>query len=115
MIFSGNVTTEPNPADEIDYRTLLEEERLRLQQKLTAGGVGVATGGQGTPDASKIASWRGEAKSPTEQAQEALEAVESALRRLDDGTYGRCEHCGELVAPERLEALPATRRCVKCA
>jgi hypothetical protein len=109
------VTTEPNPADEIDYRNLLEEERLLLQQKLTAGGGGVATGGQGTPDASKIASWRGEAKSPTVQAQEALGEVEGALRRLDDGTYGRCEGCGELVAPERLEALPATRNCVKCA
>jgi hypothetical protein len=108
------VTTEPNPADEIDYRNLLEEERFLLQQKLTAGGGGVATGGQ-TPDASKIASWRGEAKSPTVQAQEALEEVEGALRRLDDGTYGRCEGCGELIAPERLEALPATRRCVKCA
>ncbi len=115
LIFSGNVTTRPTPADEIDYRSLLEEERSLLQRKLSADGGGVTTGGQGTPDSSKVASWRGEAKSPTVQAQEALGEVESALQRLDDGIYGRCEGCGDLVAPERLEALPAARFCVTCA
>lgn len=42
-----------------------------------------------------------------------LEAVERALRRLDDGTYGSCEACHQPIADERLEAEPATRFCVQ--
>jgi RNA polymerase-binding transcription factor DksA len=38
-----------------------------------------------------------------------------ALRRMDDGTYGYCESCGQPVAKARLEAIPFTRHCVKCA
>ena len=39
--------------------------------------------------------------------------MERALRRLDDGTYGRCEVCQEPIADERLAAQPATRFCVR--
>ena len=49
------------------------------------------------------------------QIVQQLAAVEAALGRLDDGTYGVCEVCGEPIAEERLEALPATTRCVRCA
>jgi hypothetical protein len=44
----------------------------------------------------------------------AIEARE-ALIRLDNGSYGICESCGHSIAPARLEALPFTRYCVKCA
>lgn len=47
-------------------------------------------------------------------ASEALAEIESALARLDDGTYGNCVDCGERIASERLEALPAAARCVDC-
>lgn len=40
-----------------------------------------------------------------------LADVERALARLDDGTYGRCEMCGQALPDERLAAAPATRRC----
>ena len=40
--------------------------------------------------------------------------MEAALERLDNGTYGTCEVCGELIAIERLEALPETRMCLEC-
>jgi RNA polymerase-binding transcription factor DksA len=38
-----------------------------------------------------------------------------ALRRMDNGTYGHCENCGRAIAKARLEAIPYTRFCVKCA
>jgi DnaK suppressor protein len=44
----------------------------------------------------------------------ASEASE-ALRRMDEGTYGTCQGCGQPIAKARLEALPFTRFCVKCA
>ncbi len=39
----------------------------------------------------------------------------AALRRLDEGTFGRCERCGNEIPAERLRAVPATRYCVACA
>jgi len=41
-----------------------------------------------------------------------LSDVEHALRRLDDGTYGICEACGQPIADDRLEAMPAARFCM---
>jgi RNA polymerase-binding transcription factor DksA len=38
-----------------------------------------------------------------------------ALRRMDEDAYGVCENCGQAIAKARLEAIPYTRYCVKCA
>ena len=43
-----------------------------------------------------------------------LAAVEAALARLDDGTYGRCVRCGRPIGPERLDALPWAAQCIDC-
>jgi RNA polymerase-binding transcription factor DksA len=48
------------------------------------------------------------------RCREALEEIEEALRLIDRGEYGRCSVCGTAVPYERLEAVPATRRCVSC-
>jgi DnaK suppressor protein len=46
--------------------------------------------------------------------REKLELIEQALQRLTDGSYGRCEKCGEPINPERLEALPYATQCIRC-
>ena len=38
-----------------------------------------------------------------------------ALAKLEDGTYGRCDHCGGLIAPGRLEVAPESALCIECA
>lgn len=43
-----------------------------------------------------------------------LEQVERALERLDGGTYGCCESCGQPIEPERLNVLPHTPHCLAC-
>jgi DnaK suppressor protein len=40
--------------------------------------------------------------------------IDRALEKLDEGTYGRCDDCGEDIPPARLEAIPATSLCVQC-
>lgn len=40
--------------------------------------------------------------------------VLAALRRLDEGSYGRCVVCGQPLPDERLEARPEAARCVRC-
>ena len=37
-----------------------------------------------------------------------------ALARLRDGGYGKCEECGEAIAPGRLKAMPEVITCVRC-
>ncbi len=43
-----------------------------------------------------------------------LSAIDAALARLDDGTYGRCTACHQPIAPGRLEALPWAALCIDC-
>lgn len=47
-------------------------------------------------------------------ARELLEQNQTALRRLDEGKYGRCESCGNPIGKARLEAFPKATMCVKC-
>lgn len=49
-----------------------------------------------------------------ELARATIEDVDRALAKMDDGTYGRCDHCGEEIDRSRLEALPAARLCLDC-
>ncbi|HEV2387996.1 MAG TPA: TraR/DksA family transcriptional regulator [Candidatus Acidoferrales bacterium] len=50
-----------------------------------------------------------------EQEQKTLREIEAALNRMDRGSYGVCESCGEPIPEARLRALPWARYCVKCA
>lgn len=50
-----------------------------------------------------------------ERGRRSLEEIDAALRRISEGTYGRCERCGRPIPVARLRALPATRFCVECA
>ena len=40
--------------------------------------------------------------------------IKEALTRIDDGSYGKCEECGEKIGRERLEARPVTTLCIDC-
>jgi DnaK suppressor protein len=44
-----------------------------------------------------------------------LADVERAIAKLADGTYAQCDHCGEAISPERLEAIPWASLCILCA
>jgi DnaK suppressor protein len=43
-----------------------------------------------------------------------LKDVVSALQKLEQGSFGECERCGESIAEKRLEALPFARYCIEC-
>ena len=43
-----------------------------------------------------------------------LRAIEEAVHRIDQGTYGVCMDCENNIAPARLEAVPWTRVCIDC-
>jgi len=49
-----------------------------------------------------------------ENEERQLAAIDAALARIDDGTYGACASCGQPIGEERLEALPWTTQCIDC-
>jgi DnaK suppressor protein len=44
-----------------------------------------------------------------------LERTERALAKLDEGTYGLCDRCGQPIAEKRLRAMPDVVLCIDCA
>lgn len=49
------------------------------------------------------------------ETAQTLREVRAALARLEAGSYGICERCGEDIAPARLAVLPEAVHCVRCA
>jgi DnaK suppressor protein len=43
-----------------------------------------------------------------------IKKIDQALERIDDGTFGLCERCGEEIDSERLKARPVTTYCIDC-
>lgn len=58
---------------------------------------------------------RAQVISLAEAARRRLDDLDRALAAVDDDRFGSCERCGRPIGRARLEALPATRRCVACA
>lgn len=57
---------------------------------------------------------RERAQSLSLHARRLLVQIEDALRRLDEGGYGVCRRCGEMIEKGRLEAIPYAELCVAC-
>lgn len=99
-------------------RQELEAERERLNSELSDLGYGSAESmdyDQNFADTSQVTAERGEAEALAGELTSTLEEVEAALGRLEDGTYGTCERCGEVIGADRLDAMPMARFCMACA
>ncbi len=95
-------------------RSDLAVERDRLEAQIAA----LEPGGgsdfdDNFADSGQVAAEQGENMVLAQQLRAELDEVERALAKLDDGTYGKCETCGEQIAAPRLEAMPATRFCIQ--
>ncbi|GAB4529941.1 MAG: hypothetical protein Kow0063_07450 [Anaerolineae bacterium] len=108
----GNIKT----IDSISERAKLEQELARAEEELALinqkleqkGDFGL---GQG---ASTVYEW--EMNLALRESVEAkIRSIKLALDRLNQGDYGLCEVCGEPIDPGRLEILPHTTLCVRCA
>lgn len=40
--------------------------------------------------------------------------IDEALRRIEDGSYGKCFGCGKMISASRLQAVPHARLCIEC-
>ena len=101
-----------------DLRASLEQERSDLRARLAE--MGLLSGGelsfdQNFADSSQVTAERGEVEALAGNLRESLSDVEDAIVKLDNGTFGTCESCGQAISPDRLEAKPAAKLCMECA
>jgi DnaK suppressor protein len=99
-----------------EERAIVLEERRRLAEDTPQAHDVVAADGsesRGAADAAETLD-RGIELSLEDNAEHLLGAIESALARVEAGTYGMCERCGQAIANERLEALPWATKCIEC-
>jgi DnaK suppressor protein len=102
-------------------RAALTEEREKLIRQLDELGA-TETGdlrtdlefSDGFADAGAATAERTEVLGLVETLKGQLESVDDALRRVEEGTYGSCERCGQPIPAARLEARPASVLCVDC-
>jgi DnaK suppressor protein len=99
-------------------RTTLEEMRAQtvrsVKQEITEGREHQKDDGMDTYDLASDARDQEISVILTDRVREKLGAIDEALGRMDDGSYGVCEECGLDIAEGRLLALPFTRLCVSC-
>jgi DnaK suppressor protein len=65
-------------------------------------------------DAGSASFERETAQSLSNHARNLLSQIDDAMRRMDAGTYGTCERCGQAIETARLEALPYATLCMEC-
>lgn len=100
-------------------RQWLLDERARLKVELSTIDAAMDDGerpGLGTHMADSATDVFEQAKNAAVQSRlrSTLELVERALEKLDKGTYGSCERCGQPIDPARLKALPHCALCMTC-
>ena len=101
-----------------DLRAVLEDDRAKITQQLADLGVGGSASlsfDHNFADSSQVTAERAEVEVLATSLQDSLAEVEEALAKFDAGTYGKCEGCGQPIAPARLEAKPDARFCIECA
>jgi len=67
------------------------------------------------PEGATIAFERSQLDALANQARGHLAEIDAAIARLEDGTYGVCERCGQPISDARLRARPVARACITCA
>lgn len=92
-------------------RMQLDDEHLHDEPEEDSSGE-LSHADQHPADAASDAFEREKEFSILDRVQQELADVDRAFERLDGGTYGRCDACGEPIADERLATLPAARFCV---
>lgn len=96
-------------AHRVELRSTLDRRRHDAETVATS-----ATDGHGETEHLAIAEQLDNDARLDAMTRAALADVESALLRVEMGTYGACTECGEPIPEERLELLPATALCIRC-
>lgn len=108
--------------DQLEFRNLLAEQKRRLWAELreeifARTGENLATQydiPQDLGEKSILDELSDAGLAVADIRRQQLTALEEAQRRVEAGTYGRCEGCGEPIDIQRLRLMPFTAYCVEC-
>jgi DnaK suppressor protein len=111
--------------DTTEIRSLLEEERKRIADAIAylhedhpqnledeLGELAGRGGDNHLGDMATVTFDRELDEGLEEGAQQTLTQIDHAIAKLDDGTFGTCERCGNVIAAERLQARPWATLCI---
>jgi DnaK suppressor protein len=98
-------------ADAIHLKEEIRDAEQEIVGLLRDGGDGA---GNDQADVGSTTLERDHEMSLARNASDMLDQIERALSRIDDGTYGVCESCGQAIGKGRLQAFPRATLCVSC-
>jgi DnaK suppressor protein len=105
------------------FRELLEEERRRVLDaieylhKENPGSIEDETEDQTQDNLAETATATLDREidyTLEENSENVLAAIDGALKRIEEGTYGTCLNCGKLISEDRLAAMPWATLCIDC-
>jgi RNA polymerase-binding transcription factor len=100
------------------FRKRLEDHRQEIldmyQRDLRVGQESSDEGAEDLVDRANNAYNREFMLSLSGTERQILLEIQHALDRLEEGTYGNCVHCGEIIPRKRLQAVPWARYCIDC-
>lgn len=103
----------PKNIKEIEERLRAERDDLRRQMaELDSGGGTADVDEAGEPES--VTTERERDLSLLDNTRALLDRVETALAKIDAGTYGVCGSCGKSIEAARLKALPHATLCIAC-
>jgi DnaK suppressor protein len=115
------MSSTPASTDSTQFAPLrdrLQQQRQEIldmyQQDLRAGQESADDGTEDIVDRANNSYNRELMFSLSDSERMMLLQVEEALRRMEDGIYGRCANCGRPISLQRLEAVPWARFCIDC-
>ena len=104
----------PAVAEELQRRrSELVAQLARLNAPREPGMAAIGFGKR-AGDFTAIATEQEERAVTAEQLDHQLGVVDRAIAKLAEGSYGRCDDCGDAIGAARLEALPTAVRCLSC-
>jgi DnaK suppressor protein len=99
------------------FRKLLHERRDELIHEASRTVDGMGENREQFPDPTDRASLEGNRNLMLrirDRERKLITKIDEALGRIDDGSYGKCEECGQDIGIERLRARPVTTLCIDC-
>lgn len=108
-----------------DQKKLLEDRKSQILRELKVGGIQNPNadgefdakfpdyGEKEDENAAEVADYE-EHLTMEKELEVSLFNVEKALKKIEDGSYGLCEKCGNPINPERLRAFPSATACMDC-
>jgi DnaK suppressor protein len=99
------------------FKALLNEQLKELMEEAAKTVTDMTITEGEFPDPTDRASWESDRNfllRIRERERKLITKIREALERIEEGTFGICERCGEPISEKRLEARPVTTLCIKC-